>query len=619
MSLTQTINYTTSGNFTFDSSQVQFNGSNASLKLIALTSQTFSQALSSSSGFTLNASNTQITGGVLSQINQAPATLAVYAAWDSFLNANYGSDGLTVTAFNGAAVTGGVLNLVNGTSNKYVQLPSTYVMGNIGTIAFSYKPSYSGNPGTNQIMYGNIGPNNYFALLHSQSVGHLQLTITNSTGTAIINAFNFGTWSPVSGTTYVIVLQFDITNGATKLFLNGVQFGSTIATTGTRTASASAWVGSDGTPADGNPNFSIGGFALYTSIVGPTGITPLNDNNFLADAITFPTFSYPGVGSITSWTGFTTASDVNSPGYILNGLYFNGSSWVSSDNSYAQSNPKATVAANIATLPPSNTLVVKVITINNNSAGMSITGPLVVTYTGQIYPQTNPTIVNNSGIDADLLISFASTYSEAGSDLVQMVLVVGGQDKYWNGSAWANSSGYSQSNTPVVLAANVGSLDLTGGALVLLKVYLHSATGATTPNITNASISYDFEDPVVAEPARCIVYAFLNDFIALLGTNSGTTLIVELTTPFVYGSRIIAAYTRVFTVNAIGYVQTTPAYLETAESTAFDGIVETQTLNLSPYKFTIAYTSNGEAKTLVQQNVQVPNALSVNLATLLTL
>lgn len=620
MSLTQILNYDTAGNFAFDSTRIQFNGSNASLKLIANPGLTFSQALTSSAGFTFNATNTAIAAGVLSQKNQAPATLAAYIAWDSFLNVNYGTDGSTVTPFNGAAINAGVLDLT-GSVNKYVQLPSAYVMGNIGTIAFSYKPNYSGNPSGNQIMYGNIGPNNYFALLHSQSVGHLQLTVTNSTGTAIINANNFGTWSPVSGTTYTIVLQFDITNGATKLFINGVQFGSTVATTGVRTASASAWVGSDGTPADGNPNFNISGFALYTSIVGPTGLTPLPDNNYIGDTITFPTFTYPGIGSIVAFTGFTTAGDVNAPGYILNGLYWNGMSWVSSNGSYAQSSPKATVATNIAALPNNNTLTIQVITTTSTSQ-MSITGPLVVTYSGQIYPQTNPTLVNNSGIDADLLLAFAATTSSSGSDAVQFALIISGQDQYWNGSAWVASSGYGQSNIASDILANLAALNLTGGAAIQLKVYLHSASGLTTPNITNATISYDFREPVVGEPSRCLVYAFLNDIIGLLGPQAKTTLTVELKQSFVYGSRIIAAYTRIFTVDVDGYTETTAAYLKTPDATAFDGIVESQTNSLSPYKFTISYTSgdlNKTPLTIVQDNVQVPNQISVNLATLLTL
>lgn len=557
--ITTSYNYSSGSGFQYDSSKIGFSGGTAKLLATNNPGLVFSQNYASGTGFTYNASNTEFVGGVLRQKAQAPAGLAAYAAWDSFLNINYGTGGSIVTAFNGAAVAAGVLNLT-GATVKYVQLPVDYVMGNIGTIAFQYKPNYSGNPGGNQIMYGNIGPTNYFALLHSQSVGHLQLTITNSAGSAIINAFNFGTWNPTAGTTYTFVLQFDITNGATKLFLNGVQFGSTIATTGSRTASASAWVGSDGTPADGNANFSISGFAIYSTIVGPAGLTPLSDNNYIADTITFPTFSYSGLGHILAYTA-AAVTDTNAPGYILNGRYWDGFAWVTSNNTYAQTASAANVVANIASLPLSDTVVVKMITATSINTRMSAS-LFSITYTGQIYPLSNPTISPTLPLTLDQLTSFVAVSSASGSDAVQFYLLIGGTNYYWSGSAWVVSDAtFAQSNTAADILANAATLPIEDGVYFTPYALLHSASGLTTPTLTSLTIVYDYFGPEPVGPNVCTVFGYILD--EAKNIVAGAKVTVNNPTTFFNQGIVEAQGPLVATTNSLGYFEITLAETET--------------------------------------------------------
>lgn len=569
--ITTTYNYTSGSGFIYDSSKIGFMGS-ANL-LLQNNSGSFTQNYASSSGFTFNASNTEFVGGVMRQKNQAPATLAFYAAWDTFLNINYGTSTLGVTAFNSAAVAAGVLNLT-GSTTKYVQLPSSYVIGNQATIAFVYTPNYSGNPSSNQIMYGNSGSANYFALLHSQSVGHLQLTVSNSAGTAIINAFNFGIWNPTSGTHYTIVLQFDIINGSTALYINGVQFGSTNNTTGTRTASVAAWVGSDGIPTDGNANFSIGSFALYSSVVGPNSLTPLPDYNFNADTISLPTFSYTGPGNILAWLS-AAITDMNAPQYTIEGKYWTGSAWATSNLTFAQSNTAATIIANIATLPLANTINMHVYWQNVAQLQMS-TALFTLNYTGQIYPTSNPSINPNNPLTMDQLSAFIDVQSASGSDGIQFYLMISSQAYWWNGTAWVVSNQtYSQSNAAADIQTNAATLPISLGSYVTPYALLHSASGATTPSLTSLTLTYDYFGPEPTLPNSCLVFGYILDENEL--PLMGATLSATNPTTYINQGVVIAQGVRTATTDSIGYFSM--------------NLIETSTLSgTNPVTFAVTYT-----------------------------
>jgi phage tail sheath gpL-like len=73
--------------------------------------------------------------------------------------------------------------------------------------------------------------------------------------------------------------------------------------------------------------------------------------SYTGDTIIAPVFTAP---TVLSYTNFTT-TDNGSIGYILDGQYWNGAAWVTSDGSYAQSNSRSILQANIATLTPTGT------------------------------------------------------------------------------------------------------------------------------------------------------------------------------------------------------------------------------------------------------------------------
>jgi hypothetical protein len=123
----------------------------------------------------------------------------------------------------------------------------------------------------------------------------------------------------------------------------------------------------------------------------------------------------------------------------------------------------------------------------------------------------NPTITSKTSIRATSLTGFAATITAAGGDAVQFTIEVNGVEKYWNGSAWVNSSGYSQSNDAATINTNISSLTLTQLSLIIPIVYLHSFDGSTTPEIDDMQISFNFVGSVIALN-EAIIYSNLYDF-----------------------------------------------------------------------------------------------------------
>lgn len=494
---TKTSDFGTPGDYTFNAGKISLAGGLAGLVLTSNPSQSFSQNYAAGTGFTFNASNTEFASSVMRQKDNRGA-LTFYADYTSSINANVGGGSLTGTSVGGAAVSGGKLDLT-GVTNKYV----TYVgAGNAaftqtGCIRVKVTPGYSGTPGTSKsfiTLETGVGTNaNLVAIAHLQGSGQINILVFNSSSTSIINV-NLGIWVPVSGTTYEFELNVDITTGATRLFIDGTQFGTTQAATGTRTAADIIIAGSSGDEAR-TSDFKLDELTIYSAVQHTTtysaptaAITIYN-----ADSISLPLFTYPGPGSLQAFTG-ATVTDTNAPGYTANGKYWNGSAWVTSNGTFAQSSTAAQIVANLATLPASNTLQIVVITVTSNTQ-MS-TSLFTANYTGQLYDQTNPTIdltvqAINDTLPLNSIDSVADTEVVSGSDAIQYAVSTdqGVSFQYWNGSAWAASTNYATSNPLATLNAHLATLNLVSQKF-LVRIYIHSANGTTTPTVDNVIVSY---------------------------------------------------------------------------------------------------------------------------------
>lgn len=592
MSLLQSVPFDTEGNFDFDAALVEFVAGAAKLKLVTSLGS-FAQTFASSSGFTLDSGKTEFTGGLVRQ--KAVSTgLSFLAEWTSGTGPDVGTG--TITLNGGAAVTGGFLNLV-GNSGKNATLPIAYAPVSIATLAFDFKPAYAGTPSVTQVFLSAVGAANAngFDFYHGTN-GHLFCRLFNSSGGGAVTV-DFGAWVPVSGTTYRMVLQIDVTTGATKLFIDGSQLGSTDTSTQTRTNSFTVfYVGAD---FDGTEVFngSIKNLFIYNgTIVSHAAI--ISTLIYQADTVTLPAFSATGV---TSW-GVLALVDTNAPKYSFNGKYWDGSTWASSDGTYAQSASGTLSIAHIATLPLADTLTVKIAWSASNTVQMSV-ADLTQAYTTAAYSTTNPTVTILAPLTLDGLDDFTADITAVGSDAVKFSIGVasasgGGYTYYyWSGSAWVAANGtYTQTNTAAEIAANCAAFTaLSVGKVIKVKAWLHSADGSTTPAIEQYDVAYNFFIAPTTD-AVCIVYGWI---LGLEGEPVGGSVTVINKAAFYHSGNLIAPSKDVITANP------TTGYWEIA-------LVETASVGKT-YDFKIDSTASG-AKSKLLSGVTVPNQDSAALS-----
>ena len=202
MSLVTTWNFNTEGNYNYDSDKVEFVGGKAQLK------------------------------------DLTPANATFYAAYGSDINGNWGGGVLTGSGVGSPTVSGGKLDLKGG-GVKYVDYDADLNADSqqVGCIRMRIAPNYTGAPAANRaicvITRADAQDENQIFIDH-QVTGNLRLRVWDGSG--IQQIVWTAAWSPTSGQTYEIELNWDFTTGATRIFIDGVQLGTTIATTMTRSS-----------------------------------------------------------------------------------------------------------------------------------------------------------------------------------------------------------------------------------------------------------------------------------------------------------------------------------------------------------------------------------------------
>lgn len=587
-----TYDYLSGSGFVFDASKVGFAGSAAVLLLNSNPGQSFAPVLASS---TYDSSLLELVGGVLRQKDQRPNGATFYAAWSTALNANWSTGSAVVTPANGAAVAGGVLDL-SGSTNKSVTMVGQVGNAQQGTVEFQVTPQYSGTPATEQIFYaaaaGSTG-NSLLTLVEHYTDGAVYFGVLDASGTPIV--FINAAWVPVAGHTYTFRATWDGTGGVNGVTIDGSSLLSSAATYTRAGTLAFTVIGIRSDIVEGNANFKIANLATYPAAVTPASPT-LTPTIYAAATAALPLFTYAGVGDVQAWVSFGE-SDSGTPAYTLNGKYWNGTAWSASNGSYAQASPRATVAANIAALPAADTVQVAVVYQASNA--QSNIGAMAIGFTGQIYPTSDPTIAPNIPITMDELGGFTSTLTAGGSDGVRFFLQVGQTSQWWNGSAWAVSNGtYAQANDPATINTNGPALPISLGAFVTPVAVLHSATGATTPSLTNLHVTYDYFGPSFGQPNLCTVFGYVID-------STGAPIVGAIVTAAPAGTffnqGLIQGQVPInATTNAMGYFSLTLSETTTAAVRV---------------TFSVKYPG-AAGKSSVLGNALIPNAPSANIQAL---
>lgn len=127
------------------------------------------------------------------------------------------------------------------------------------------------------------------------------------------------------------------------------------------------------------------------------------------------------------------------------------------------------------------------------------------------FPTNNPTLTSKSNFLATQIQAFDAVIVAAGSDEIRFVILINNVDMYWNGSIWAISTTFAESNTLAEIQANITTLDLGSGQPVNYKPYYHSNDGSSTPVLSEVEIDFDFFGSDVDNPNECIVFGKIFD------------------------------------------------------------------------------------------------------------
>lgn len=509
---TETYDFSDSTEYTYDTDDITIAGGQAQLKLQDNPGETFSEDFADDTGFSYDSGKAEFSGGQVQQKDTRPADATFYASFNSDINGNWGGGVLTGTSVGGASVSGGNLDLGHE-DVRYVEYDADLNADSVqvGCVRMRITPQYSGSPATNQFFVcigkQTVSQINKIVIYHATS-GQLRASLTNSSGVGIVNFSN--AWSPTTGTEYEIEFNWDLTAGALRIFVDGAVHASD-SSTGTRDSNIGLLrIGEEVNPGSAPSDFLVNDILIFSTVQHTTTYTPdwsgIYEAIYVESKVELPAFSYTDVGAIQAFTNLTT-TESNSPQQVWNDLYWDGAAWSASDGSFAQSNSVAEIVTNIASFPASDTLNVDVV-FESSDTQMSIS-QLDVTYTGQIYPTTNPNIVTNETFTAEALISFVATLTEVGS-AVEFLLLKDSVYYRWNGTAWvATTLDYANANTASEF--NDSSEVFFDGGTCSIVIFLHSDDGTTTPEISSVYLEYDWFQPAPELPDKCIITGYIID------------------------------------------------------------------------------------------------------------
>ena len=482
----------TSIDFTYTASEVEEVANKLQLKLQDRPDQQQTQTFDSDTGFTYDTDKAEFDSGQVQQTDQRSANSTCAATYDSDINLTWGDGVLTGTATGGAAVVDGKLDLTGGT-NKYVSYDAD---GNAdaqqtGCIRFKYTPNYSGSVGSAQYMI-NItdgeSSTNRIRIYHSTNQIVVIMNDYDDSSILLIGA----SFLPTAGVTYEIEFNWDITSGASRLFIDGVQAGTTSTDTGTRDSNITLLrIGADrfGT---GSPNFEIEDLIIFDAVQHTNNYTPgyTVPSQYAETNIILPAFTCIGPGDTRSLDLLET-TESGTPRYILNGYYFNGVEWSESDETYDQANSKTDINSNLDTLVCEgvNQMIITIIFPDGNT--QNNVSNLTITYTDQIYPIDNPTFELTTALNAEAISEFTNTDSATGNDAVTYILSKDDIYYYWNGSAWVESDEtYAESSSGSDISTNIATFNTDTEVETKIKGFLHSEDGTTTPDFTSITLIY---------------------------------------------------------------------------------------------------------------------------------
>lgn len=504
--------YNQETDFTFDSNLFEWITDKLQLKLEDVSGQDFPEDFTDDTGHTYDPT-LEFSGGLLQQINQRPTNALCFNNFkdlDSKINPqdfNWGDGVLTGTLNGGATILSDTL-VTDGFDGKYASYPALNNTGasQTGWVEIDFAPQYSGAPASNNFIYSENGSLNSLIELAHLTTGSILVTIYDSSASPIING-TIVAFSPVAGTRYTIALGYNVTTGDTRLFIDGVQVGSTQTATGTRDQSqiANIYLGKNQGLTGLNDNIYYN-VIRYDTVQHTSNYTPdwssIPDADYLEGYDTLPEMAYTGAGALVSFDALTytftgdllIALQIGQSGVWT---YWNGSAWVTGNGTKDFMCSFTDFSSNVATLDIEGEIYGQFkiyFPITDVQGNIDL---ITASLTTQRYPLTNPSFVLSEDLTAEELLTASFTYAESGSDLVKGIVSQNSTSKYWNGTAWVTSDGtYSQSSLLSEITTNLATLNDGVINTYNLSLFLHSEDGSTTPSFSSISFTYNYSGDV---------------------------------------------------------------------------------------------------------------------------
>lgn len=511
MSITKTFDFSVPGDYTYDSSKIYVNSSQATLKLSDNPEQIFPITFASDVGFVYDNTKAEFVGGKLQQKDQRPSTAICGATYTDSLNLSWGADAfisLAHTAIGSPVLNSGKVNCPDGNNGLYYSDALIGNLGNTGTIKVKYTPNYSVAPSTNAgIIALRQGETTTDEIVISNSPSGNNLRITTPTLAAVV----LGAWNPVAGQEYVFELQWGA--GLIRLFIDGVQIGTDKVLASRGTGATRLYLGSGAIYPYANGQFND--LEVFTDLQQNASYT-VPEKSYASTIITTPELSYTGAGTLVSFDEFTT-TESGSPKFTIqigrsgDYLYWNGSSWAISDGTYNQATGSILFNSNCPNLPVIGEIYGQYKIFFEESNIQSCLENVTSMLTAQIYSTDCPTIKNTDVIKTQGITSIAIVDTGDTVFSIKYTIEVDGIEKYWNGSSWAISEGFVESNSSEQIESNISTLNLSSGSDIRFVAYLCSTNGASTPVLSSIEIIYDFYGGTAIKPDLCVVWGHIHD------------------------------------------------------------------------------------------------------------
>lgn len=286
--------------------------------------------------YTFDDSKIEIESGIAKLINLTPTNETFYVNYNTDINGNRGLGILTGTAVGEASVSDGKLDLAH-TDKRYVNYDAHLNADSqqVGCVRFKITPTYSNAPTTDRwffcIAKAHNDIKNVIQLRHSNSGAYLRLHVYDKDGNFIVEHL-FGQFLPVAGTEYEIEVDWDFTTGATRLFINGTQNGSTCTSTCLRDSNIGLL--RIGTDYDAGlytySQFKIDDFQVFSTVQHTANYTPesVPETTYADDSPTIYKTSGDGLVNIEEWIAFTEILGDGNEGSVRYQLSDDGSIWL---------------------------------------------------------------------------------------------------------------------------------------------------------------------------------------------------------------------------------------------------------------------------------------------------